>query len=110
MSESFHVNMSYSGSVVLTEKFFNDLAKFSHFYDNLPFEEDLALYLNNLKFPLPKDDLCQVWLKLPAGSGEDFFFRYKQKWIWFSLLWPLPIPANHDLKKLKSRLYQKAFM
>ena len=30
--------------------------------------------LNKLKFPLPKDALCQVWLKLtcPSGSGEDF--------------------------------------
>jgi hypothetical protein len=59
MSESFHVNMSYSGSEVLKEKFFNDLSKFLHFY-YLPFEEDLALYLKNLKFPLPKDDLYQV--------------------------------------------------
>jgi hypothetical protein len=58
MSESFHVNMSYSGSVALKgKKIFNDLAKFLHFYDYLPFEEDLALYLKNSKFPLPKDDL-----------------------------------------------------
>jgi hypothetical protein len=27
-------------------------------------EVDLALYFNNLKSPLPKDDLYQVWLKL----------------------------------------------
>jgi hypothetical protein len=26
-----------------------------HFCDYLPFEEDLALYLNNLEFPLSKD-------------------------------------------------------
>jgi hypothetical protein len=57
MSESFYVNMSYSGSVVLKEKFFNDLAKF---YDYLPFKEDLALHLNNLEFPLPRDDFYQV--------------------------------------------------
>jgi hypothetical protein len=36
----------------------------SHFCDYLPFEEDLALYLNNLEFSLSKDDLHQVWLKL----------------------------------------------
>jgi hypothetical protein len=29
-------------------------------YDNLPFEEDLAFYFNNLEFPLPKDDVYQV--------------------------------------------------
>jgi hypothetical protein len=31
-----------------------------HFLDYLPFKEDLALYLNNLEFPLPRDDLCKV--------------------------------------------------
>jgi hypothetical protein len=60
MSGSFHVNMTYFGSVVLEEKCFNDLAKCLHFYDILSFEENLALYLNNSKFPLPKDDLYQV--------------------------------------------------
>jgi hypothetical protein len=42
------------------KKQFNDLAKLLHSYDYLPFEEDLALYLNNLEFPLPKSDLYQV--------------------------------------------------
>jgi hypothetical protein len=46
------------------KKLLNVLAKFLHFYDYLPFEEDLALYLNNSKFSLPKDDLYQVRLKL----------------------------------------------
>jgi hypothetical protein len=31
-----------------------------HFYDYLPFEEDLALYLNKLEFPSPKDNVYQV--------------------------------------------------
>jgi hypothetical protein len=35
-----------------------------HFYDYLPFEKDLALDLHNFEFPLPKDDLYQVLLKL----------------------------------------------
>jgi hypothetical protein len=30
---------------------------FCIFCNYLPFEEDLALYFNNLEFPLPKDDL-----------------------------------------------------
>jgi hypothetical protein len=33
-----------------------------HFCDYLPFKEDLALYLNNLESPLPKDDLYQLSL------------------------------------------------
>jgi hypothetical protein len=70
MSESFHVNIIYSGLLVLKEKKFS-ITKFLHFYDYLPFKEDLALYLNNLEFLLPRDDSYQVWL--PAGSGEDFF-------------------------------------
>jgi hypothetical protein len=51
MSESFHVNMSYSGSVVLKENIFNDLAKFLHFYDYLPFEEDLTVLFEQFKIP-----------------------------------------------------------
>ena len=35
-----------------------------YFCDYLPFEKDLALDLYNFEFPLPKDDLYQVWLKL----------------------------------------------
>jgi hypothetical protein len=31
-----------------------------HFCDYFPFEQDLALYLNNFEFPLLKDDLHQV--------------------------------------------------
>ena len=35
-------------------------------------EMGMALYLNRLKSPLPKNALCQVWLKmaLDIGSGE----------------------------------------
>jgi hypothetical protein len=47
-----------SGS--LGKTFFNDLAKVLHFCDYLPFEKDLTLYLNNLEFPLPKDDSYEV--------------------------------------------------
>jgi hypothetical protein len=39
-------------------------------------EVDLALCLNNLKFPLPKDDLCQVWLKLACWFRRIFFYIY----------------------------------
>jgi hypothetical protein len=38
----------------------NDPTPFLHFSDYLPFEEDLALHLKNLEFPLPKDDLFQL--------------------------------------------------
>jgi hypothetical protein len=81
-----------------------------NFHDHLPFEEFMALYLNNLKFPIPKDDLNQVWLQLACWFWRIFFFRYKHKWIWFSLLSPLLTPGDHYLNKFESTLYQKAFM
>ena len=34
------------------------------FRDYLPFEKGYPFRLNKLESPLPKDDLCQVWLKL----------------------------------------------
>jgi hypothetical protein len=44
MSESFHVNLSFSGSVVLEEKSFNDLTPFLHFFNYLQFDENLVLF------------------------------------------------------------------
>jgi hypothetical protein len=35
-------------------RFLNDPTKFLYFCDYLPFEDDLALYLNKLEFPSPK--------------------------------------------------------
>jgi hypothetical protein len=57
ISGNIHVNMTYSGSVVLEKKIFKCPTPFLHFCHYLPFEKDLALYLNNLESPLPKDDL-----------------------------------------------------
>jgi hypothetical protein len=48
------------GPVVLEKKNLNDPIPFLHFYDYIPFGEDLALYLNKLEFPSPKDNLYQV--------------------------------------------------
>jgi hypothetical protein len=41
---------------------------------------------------------------------EKILFQYKNKWIWFSLLWSLLTHGDHDLRILESTLYQKAFM
>jgi hypothetical protein len=41
-------------------RFLNDPTPFLHFCDHLPFEEDLALYLNKLNFPLSKENLYKV--------------------------------------------------
>jgi hypothetical protein len=45
-----------------------------HFCNYLIFEEDLALNLNNLEFPLPKDYLYHVWLKLACWIWRRRFF------------------------------------
>jgi hypothetical protein len=54
--------------------FFNDLGKVLHFCDYLPFEKDMALNLNNLDIPLPKDDSFQVWLKLACWFWRRSYF------------------------------------
>jgi hypothetical protein len=53
--------------VVFKGKKFNDIANFLYFYDYLPFEEDLALYLNNSKFPLPN------LIKIRSSIRSSFF-------------------------------------
>jgi hypothetical protein len=42
------------------KRFLNDPIPFIHFCDYPPFVEDLALYLNKLEFPSPKDKLYHV--------------------------------------------------
>jgi hypothetical protein len=41
-------------------RFLNDTTPFLHFCDYLPFKDNLALCLNKLEFPSPKDNLYQV--------------------------------------------------
>jgi hypothetical protein len=42
------------------EDILNDPTSFLHFCNYLPFEEDLALYINKLESISPKDNLYQV--------------------------------------------------
>jgi hypothetical protein len=54
--------------------FKNDPTPFLHFCDYLPFKKDLALDLYKFEFPLPKDDLYQVLLKLACCFWRRRFF------------------------------------
>ena len=77
------------------------------FHNYLLFEKGVALYLNKLKSPSPKNALCQVWLKL-----AQWFCRRFLKFVnIFSLLrYYLSIEkgvALH-LKKIKSPLPKDA--
>ena len=58
-------------------RFLNNPSPFLHFSDYLPFEENLALYFNNFEFPVSKDDLYQVWLKLACWFWRRrFLYKY----------------------------------
>jgi hypothetical protein len=85
-------------------RFLNDPTTFLHFCNDLLFEEDLTFYLNKIEFPLPKDNLYQVWLNLAGWFWRRRFkkkfsvflhFRYYSPWrraipfIWTNLK-PLP--------------------
>ena len=52
-------------------RFLNFVNVFTLLCNYLPMENVPALHLNKLEFPLPKDALCQVWLKL----GQWFWRR-----------------------------------
>ena len=105
ISEIFHVNMKSSGSVVCENKIF----KWSHsifaFLWLSPLWKGSGLDLCNFEFPLPKDDLYQVLLKLACWFWKRRFFQCKHIEIWFSLLWSLPTHGDHGLYKLESTLY-----
>jgi hypothetical protein len=52
------------GQLVLEKKIFKNFQCIFTLFYYLPLERDNPLHLNNLESPPPKDDLCQVWLKL----------------------------------------------
>ena len=74
-----------------------------HFCDYLPFEEDLALYLNNLEFPSPKNDLYQVWLKLARWFWRRFL-KIFSVFLLFRYFLPLEKDNPLHLKNLESPL------
>ena len=43
---------------------------------HLPLEKGVALHLNKLEFPSPKDALCQVWLKLAQWFRRRRFLNF----------------------------------
>ena len=53
-------------------KVFNLFLLFPHY---LPFGKDVAFHLNKLESPLPKNALCQVWLKLVKWFCRKRFLK-----------------------------------
>jgi hypothetical protein len=52
------------GLLVLEKRIFKNFSAFLLFCYDLPLEKVVPLHLNNLESSSPKDDLCQIWLKL----------------------------------------------
>ena len=63
-------------------RFLNFVNVFSLFRIYLPLEKGGALHFQKLEFPLPKDALCQVWLKLAQWFWRRRFLNFI---IYFSL-------------------------
>jgi hypothetical protein len=62
------------GLLVLKKKILKIFSVFLLFCYYLPLEKGNHLHLNKLESPTPKDDLCQVWLKL-----AQWFWRRSRK-------------------------------
>jgi hypothetical protein len=58
--------------LVQEKKIFKIFSAFLLFRSYLPLEKSYRLHLNKLEFPLSKDDLCQVWLKLAQWFWRRF--------------------------------------
>jgi hypothetical protein len=85
----------------------------------LPFEEDLALDLYNFIFPLPKNDLYQVWFKLACWFWRRRFLKIFSEFLLFRYYLPLgkgvvlhlynsefPLPKE-DLFQVRLKLAQQ---
>ena len=55
---------SKSAQCMVRREFSNFVRVFLLFCYYVPFERGVTLHLNKLKYPLPKDVLCLLWLKL----------------------------------------------
>jgi hypothetical protein len=61
------------GLLVLEKNIFKKAVYF-HFRQYFLFEKAVALHLNNLQSPIPKTDLCQLWLQL-----VEWFWKRSRK-------------------------------
>ena len=98
-----------TGLLVLEKKIFKNFQYLLLFCDYLPFEEDLALYLNNLKSPLPKDDMPSLIEIGLLVLKKKIFFNINTCKYGFPYCGP-PTPGDHDVNNFESALYQKALM
>ena len=82
--------------------FLNFVNVFSLFRKYITLEKGGGLHLNKLKFPLPKDALCQVWLKLAQWFWRRRFFNFVNVFSLFRNYLPLEKDRTFHLNKLES--------
>ena len=75
---------------------------FSLFRNYLPLEKGVTLHLNKLESPLPKDALCQVWLKLTQCLWRRRFLNVVNVFSLFRYYLPLEKSRALHLNKLES--------
>ena len=83
-------------------RFFKVFNVFLLFPNYLPFEKGVALHLNKLESPSPKNALCQVWLKLAQWLRRRRFFNVFNVFLLFPNYLPLKKDVALHLNKLES--------
>jgi hypothetical protein len=71
----------------------------------LPLEKGYLIHLKILESPLPKDDLCQIWLKLAKWFCRRFL-KIAIVFLLFHYYLPLGKGYSLHLNKLKSPLHK----
>ena len=72
------------------------------FRNYLSLENSLTLHLNKLESPLPRDALCQVWLKLTQWFWRNIFlYNFVNVFLLFRNYLPLEKSVALYLNKLK---------
>ena len=91
------------------EDFLSFVNVFSPFHNYLPFEKGVALYLNKLESPSPKDAVCQVWLKLAQWFWRRRFFNFVNVFSPFRNYLPFEMGVALYLNKIDSPSPKDAF-
>ena len=75
---------------------------FSVFCNYLPLEKGRILHLNKLESPLPRDALCQVWLKLAQWFWRKRFLNFVNVFSLFRNYLPFEMDRALHLNKLET--------
>ena len=88
------------------EDFFTFVNLYLFFRNYLPSAKSVTLHLNKVDSPSPKDDLCQIWLKLAKTHWKRRNFIFFNVFFAISWLSPLENGMTLHLNKFKSPLHK----